>query len=79
MYAVWLLIGLGVVTGSFAGFAYTLAMRKLPASVAGAIATLEPLLSAVWSVLFLHERLTVSLGIGVVLILGSILLFGNDG
>lgn len=78
-YTVWLLIGFGVVTGSFAGFAYTLAMQELPASVAAAIATLEPLLSAVWSVLFLHEQLTVSLGIGVVLILGSVLLVNWDG
>lgn len=77
-YVVLLLAGLGILTGSVASFTYTLAMRKLPASLVASVATIEPLMSAVFSVIFLHERLTVSLAIGVVLILGSILLISNS-
>lgn len=77
-YVVLLFAGLGILTGSVASFTYTLAMRKLPASLVASVATIEPLMSAVFSVIFLHERLTVSLAIGVVLILGSILMISNS-
>ena len=53
---------------------YTLSMRYIPATSANLVATLEPVLTAIWAYLFLSEILNVSQILGGVLILAGVIL-----
>jgi drug/metabolite transporter (DMT)-like permease len=53
---------------------YTMSMRYIPATSANLVATLEPVLTAVWAYLFLSEMLTVSQLMGGLLILAGVIL-----
>lgn len=65
--------GMGIAVGALPYFLYTLASRKLPASTASAMATVEPLTATLISVLFYKERLQIGSFLGILLILGSVL------
>ena len=71
-YIILALVGFGFVTGFMASFLYSNGMRCLPAGVVASMSALEPLTSALTSVIFLGEILTVWAVIGVVLILLSV-------
>ena len=53
---------------------YTMSMRFIPATTANLIATLEPILTAVWAYLFLSEVLTGSQFFGGLLIVAGVIL-----
>jgi drug/metabolite transporter (DMT)-like permease len=53
---------------------YTLSMRYIPATSANLVATLEPVMTAVWAYFFLQEMLTASQLMGGVLILAGVVL-----
>lgn len=53
---------------------YTLSMRYIPATSANLVATLEPVLTAIWAYFFLSERLNLSQILGGVLILAGVIL-----
>ncbi len=75
-----LLIGLAIFTGILPYTFFTIAMKKIPAGVTSAMATLEPLTATVISVAIFGEPITVFMAIGIALILGSVMLlsFGNN-
>ena len=53
---------------------YTLSMRYIPATSANLVATLEPVLTAVWAYFFLSEMLNLSQILGGVLIVAGVIL-----
>jgi drug/metabolite transporter (DMT)-like permease len=57
---------------------YTLSMRYIPATSANLVATLEPVLTAVWAYFFLSEMLDVSQIMGGVLILVGVILLRSS-
>lgn len=71
-----LLIGLGVMTFVIPYFLYTLSMKTLPAGTASALAVMEPFSATVYSVVLLHESLTVYSVIGILLILLAVVSLG---
>jgi DME family drug/metabolite transporter len=68
----WLLY-LGTVTTAGAYALYTIGLRRVPASMAGIVALLEPLTATLLGMFLFGERL------GVTGVLGGILLFGSIG
>ena len=72
-----LVLGMGVCTFLIPYFLYTLSLRDLPAGTAASLGVVEPMAATVYSVLFLHERLTVFSAIGIVLVLLAVLLLGK--
>ncbi len=73
-----LMIGVGVVTGAFAGLMYSHGMKLLPAGVAAVTAILEPIVSTLLSVAFLQERPGWSAIIGILLVLSSVLMLSTE-
>jgi drug/metabolite transporter (DMT)-like permease len=65
-------LGVAPTLGGF-GF-YTMSMRFIPATTANLIATLEPVMTAVWAYFFLSELLTGSQLFGGLLILAGVIL-----
>ncbi len=65
-------LGVGPTIGGFG--LYTLSMHYLPATTANLIATLEPILTAVWAFFLLHELLTIPQLLGGVLIFSGVIL-----
>ena len=53
---------------------YTMSMRFIPATTANLIATLEPVMTAVWAYFFLSEVLTLNQFLGGLLILAGVIL-----
>jgi drug/metabolite transporter (DMT)-like permease len=53
---------------------YTMSMRFIPATSANLVATLEPVMTAVWAYFFLSEMLTVSQMMGGLLILVGVII-----
>ena len=68
------LLGLGVITFFAPYYLYTASLRYIPAGTAAALAVIEPLAATIYSILFLHEKLTLLAGVGIVLILGASIL-----
>ena len=72
-------IGIGAFTGAFPYFMYTLASKKLPASVASAMSSIEPLTAAIISFTVYGEKAGVQSVLGIVAILVAVvLLIRND-
>ncbi len=59
-------------------FLYTLALKKIPAGVASALAILEPMSATIFSVVLFHEKLSVFAVIGIVMILGAVLALSKE-
>ncbi len=72
--AIVLCVLTGLVTAAIPYFFYTLSMKKLPAGVAAALGTLEPLVATVIGVVLYNDVLGVSAWIGVAMILSSVAL-----
>jgi drug/metabolite transporter (DMT)-like permease len=64
---------MGICVGALPYFLYTLASKKLSASTASAMATIEPLTGTIVSVTVFNEVLSLGAIIGIVLILGSVI------
>ena len=65
-------LGVGPTLGGFG--LYTMSMRYIPATSANLVATLEPVMTAVWAYFFLSELLTGSQFFGGLLILAGVIL-----
>ena len=72
--SLWLLFGLGIITTVVPYLFYTFAMRKVPAGVASAMASIEPLTATVISIVFFQEKLTVYSLLGMCLILSAVII-----
>ena len=77
MSALWAL-SIGVFSGALPYFFFTLSMRKLPAGVASAMSSIEPMTATIVSVVLYHERLTIGALIGIVCILLSVILLSRQ-
>ena len=72
-----LMIGLGVFTCVMPYFLYTLSLRDIPAGTASALGILEPMAATVFSVIFLHEKLSIASLCGIFLILIAVFLLSR--
>ena len=73
-----LLLGLGVFTFVVPYTLYTVGLRDLPAGTASALSIVEPMSATVYSIAFLGEELTVYSGVGVILVVGSVLMLSRE-
>ena len=73
-----LILGIGVITCVLPYFFYTLALKDLPAGTASALSIVEPLSATILSILFLHERISLTVGCGIALILVAIVLLSRN-
>ncbi len=73
-----LVVGVGVVTGAFAGLMYTNGMKLLPAGIASPMSVLETITATVLSVAFLNEVLGVSSVIGIALVMLSVVMLSME-
>lgn len=72
-----LVLGMGICTFIVPYFLYTLSLQELEAGTAASLGVVEPMAATVYSVLFLHEELTVYSAVGVVLVLVAVILLGK--
>lgn len=77
-YAVLGLVGFGAITGFVASYMYSKALERLPAGIVSAMATAEPLILTLTSVIFLGEKLTVFSAAGIAIILVSIVVLSFE-
>lgn len=63
-----------LVTAVIPFLAYTLGLRSVEASKAGILATVEPMVATLFGILVFSEPLTITSGIGVLLILAAVIL-----
>ena len=68
----------GLFTGAIPYFLYTLASKKLPAGVASAMGTTEPMSATLISVILYNEKLGIQGIIGIILILGAVVLLSKN-
>ena len=68
-----------LVTAVIPFLAYTLGLRTVEASRAGILATVEPMVATLFGVLVFSEPLTVLSGLGILLILASVVLLNAPG
>ncbi len=73
-----LFIGIGIVTGAFAGFMFTNGMKLLPAGIASPLGVLEPITTTVLSILFLNEVLDLSRTIGIVIVILAVFMLSTE-
>ena len=71
-WVILLLLGIGPTLGGFG--LYTLSLNYLPATVSNLIATLEPILTAIWAFFVFGERLTGPQILGGLLVFGGVIL-----
>lgn len=71
-------IGIGVLTGALPYFLYTLASKKLPASVASAMSSVEPLTAAIISFTVFGEKVGVQSVLGITVILAAVILLSRS-
>lgn len=71
-------IGIGAFTGAFPYFMYTLASKKLPASVASAMSSIEPLTAAIVSFTVYGEKAGVQSVLGIAAILVAVVLLSRN-
>ena len=67
-----------LVTAVVPFLAYTLGLRTVEASRAGILATVEPMVATLFGVLVFSEPLTVSSGLGILLILAAVILLNRN-
>ena len=67
-------VGLGFLTAALPYFLYTRGLEKVPNSDASVIATVEPVVAALVSLLIYHEPMSLSAALGIVIVLGAVLL-----
>lgn len=72
-----LLVAIGIFTCVLPYFLYTLSLRDIPAGTASALGILEPMAATVFSVVFLHELLSVYSLAGIALILIAVFLLSK--
>ena len=72
------LIALGIVTCVVPYFAYTTAMRTLPAGVVSSLGIIEPMSATLFSVLLFGEELGIVKIIGILIILIAVALLGRE-
>lgn len=70
--SVWVLVLYGITTGAGAYYCYTKGLENTPPAKASVLATIEPVVAAVCGFL-LGETLTVSGGVGILMVLCSVL------
>lgn len=68
----------GLFTGAIPYLLYTMASKSLPAGVASALGTTEPMSATLISVIFYNETLGIQGLIGILLILGAVLLLSKS-
>jgi len=73
-----LMLGMGLLTFAFPYFLYSSGLRNLPVGTAASLSVLEPIAATVYSVCFFGEPLTVVRVIGFVLVLGAVVLLGQE-
>ena len=66
-----------LVTAVIPFLAYTLGLRSVEASKAGILATVEPMVATLFGILVFSEPLTITSGIGVLLILAAVILLNT--
>lgn len=71
-------IGIGAFTGAFPYFMYTLASKKLPASVASAMSSIEPLTASIVSFTVYGEKAGVQSVLGIAAILVAVVLLSRN-
>jgi len=69
-WGVLFLLGAGPTVGGFG--LYNVSLSLLPSSIANVIVTMEPAFTAVTAYIFLGERLTLTQGLGAVLVIGGV-------
>ena len=72
-----LFIGIGLTSGVIPYFLYTLSLKSLPVGTAASLAIVEPMSATVYSILFLHEPLSLPSVIGIIMILGAVFLLSK--
>ncbi len=72
-----LFIGIGLTSGVIPYFLYTLSLKSLPVGTAASLAIVEPMSATVYSILFLHEPLSLPAVIGIIMILGAVFLLSK--
>ncbi len=73
-----LMLLLGICTCVLPYFLYTLALKTLPAGTASALATMEPMSAALFSIFLFAEPTSVDSVLGIILILGAVFLLGKS-
>ena len=68
-----------LVTAVIPFLAYTVGLRTVEASRAGILATVEPMVAALFGILVFSEPLTVLSGLGILLILSAVILLNRKG
>ncbi len=72
-----LFIGIGLSSGVIPYVLYTLALKSLPVGTAASLAIVEPMAATVYSIMFLHEPLSLPAILGIILILGAVFLLSR--
>ncbi len=73
-----LFVGIGIVTGAFAGLMFTEGMKLLPAGIASPLGVLEPITTTVLSVLFLDEMLDLPKVVGIILVIAAVFMLSTE-
>ena len=68
-----------LITAVIPFLAYTVGLRSVPAGKAAILATVEPLVAALFGALVFHEALTPLSGLGILLILAAVVLLNHPG
>lgn len=72
------IVAQGLFTGAIPYFLYTLASKRLPAGVASAMGTTEPMSATLISVLFYNDKIGLQGFVGIILIIGAVLLLSKS-
>ena len=72
-----LIFGMGLCTFIIPYFLFTLSLQELPGGTVASLGVVEPMAATVYSVVFLHEAITVYSAIGVLLVLVAVVLLGK--
>ena len=76
--AVPFIIAQGLFTGAIPYFLYTLASKRLPAGIASATGSIEPMSATIISIVFFNEVLEIQGLIGILMILTAVLLLSKS-
>ena len=78
-YLLFFCVLTALVTAVIPFLAYTLGLRTVEASRAGILATVEPMVAALFGILVFSEPLTLLSGLGILLILSAVVLLNRKG
>ena len=67
-----MILGIGIFTCALPYLIYTFALKEIPAGTASALGLVDPMAAILYGVILFKEPLSVSLVLGIILILGSI-------